>query len=243
MEERAERHWLIVWNSLQQTAQVAVRDLLEQLFGLRHEITRASVPSLKERLTTITHCLWMVYKLLQNGLKIRVDCGILGERMDHVERKLDRLARMHLSRDQRKDDRLLHLVAGCDRLLARRSLTMIANANGSAMRSLAIGSFGAQSKSRDMPGSIGMAACLHWSRIESELHELFEFVSRDPIDTLDGVDRQDYSSAFPRERHMESFLGIENDDVLIKVRVCAGDHPAIYVSSISSGSSTQSPPP
>ena len=31
---------------------------------------------------------------------------------------------------------------------------------------------------------------------------------------------------------MESFLGIENDDVLIKVRVCAGDHPAIYVSSI-----------
>ena len=77
-----------------------------------------------------------------------------------------------------------------------------------------------------------MVARLHWSRIESELHELFKLVSRDPIDTLDGVDRQDYSSAFPGERHMESFLGVEDDDVLIEVRVCAGDHPAIYVSSI-----------
>ena len=87
---------------------MTVGDLLEQLFGLRHEISRASVPSLKERLTTIAHCLRMVYNLLQNGLKIGVDGGILGERMDHIECKLDRLTRMHLSRDQRKDHRLLH---------------------------------------------------------------------------------------------------------------------------------------
>ena len=49
---------------------------------------------------------------------------------------------------------------------------------------------------------------------------------------LDGVDREDHPRAFPRERHVESFLGIEDDDVLIEVRIGAGDHPAIYVSSI-----------
>ena len=77
-----------------------------------------------------------------------------------------------------------------------------------------------------------MIARLHGGRIESELHELFKFVSRDPIDPKDGVDREDYSSAFPRERHMESFLSVEDDNVLIEVRIGAGDHPAIYVSSV-----------
>ena len=152
--------------------------------------------------------------------------------MDQLQRKFDRFARMHLSCYQRQDDRLLHLVAGSDRFLARMALTMIANPNGSAMRSLAIGGLRAQSESRALPGSISMITCLHGSRVESELQELFEFVSRDPIDSLDGVDREDYPRAFPRERHVESFLGIEDDDVLIEVRIGAGDHPAIYVSSI-----------
>ena len=116
---------------------------------------------------------------------------------------------------------------------------MIANANGSAMWSLAIGSFGAQSKSRDLPGSVGMVARLHWSRIESELHELFKFVSRDPIDALNGVDCQDHPRAFPWERHMESFLGIEHDDVLMQGITL----PSMSRASCPSGSSIQSPPP
>ena len=77
-----------------------------------------------------------------------------------------------------------------------------------------------------------MIARLHGGRVESELHELFKFVRRDSIDSLDGVDREDYSSAFPRDRRMESFLGVEDDDVPIEVRVRAGDHPAVYVSSV-----------
>ena len=77
-----------------------------------------------------------------------------------------------------------------------------------------------------------MIACLHGGRAESELPELFEFVSRDPINSPDGVDREDHPRAFPRERHVESFFGIEDDDILIEVRIGAGDHPAIYVSSI-----------
>ena len=232
MEERAERHWLIIRNSPQQTAQVAVRDLLEQLVGLRQKIVCTSVPRMKEGFAAIAHGLRAVHNFLQNRLKVGVDSGILSERMDQIERKFDRFARMHLSRYQRKDDRLLHLVAGSDRLLARVALTMIANANGIAMRSLAIGGFRAQSKSRDLPGSISMITCLHGGWVESELQKLFKFVSRDSIDPLDGIDREDYPSALPRERHVESFLGIEDDDVLIEVRIGAGDPPAIYVSSV-----------
>ena len=112
------------------------------------------------------------------------------------------------------------------------TLTMIANPNGSAMRSLAIGGLCAQSKSRDLPGSISMITCLHGGRVETKLHELFKFVSRDMIDSLDGVDREDHASALPRERHMESLFGVEDDDVLIEVRIAAGDHPAVYVSSV-----------
>ena len=113
----------------------------------------------------------MVHCLLQHGLEI-----------SRIERKLDRFSRMHLSRNQGKDDRLLHLVTG-----------------------------------------------LHWSRIEPELQKLLELIGRDPIDTLDGVDCQDYPRAFPAERHVESFLGVEYDGILSKVRVGARDHPAIYV--------------
>ena len=60
----------------------------------------------------------------------------------------------------------------------------------------------------------------------------FKFVSRDSIDSLDGVDREDDPSAFPRERRMESFLGVEDDDVPIEVSVGAGDHSAVYVPSV-----------
>ena len=84
-----------------------------------------------------------------------------------------------------------------------------------------------------------MVARLHRSRIEPELQKLFELICRDPIDTLNGVDRQDHPRAFPGERHMKSFLGVEDDDILVKVRVGAWDHPAIYISGIL----PESPPP
>ena len=77
---------------------------------------------------------------------------------DQLQRKFDRFARMHLSRYQRQDDRLLHLVAGSDRFLARMALTMFANPNGSAMRSLAICGLRAQSESRALPGCQGASA-------------------------------------------------------------------------------------
>ena len=109
---------------------------------------------------------------------------------------------------------------------------MIANPNGSAMRPLAIGGLRAQSKGGDLPGSIGMITCLHGSRVETELQELFKFVSRNSFDSLNGVDRDDDPSAFPRERRVESFLGVEDDDVPIEVNVRPGDHPAVYISSI-----------
>ena len=152
--------------------------------------------------------------------------------MDQVECTLNRFTRVELCGYQRKDNRLLHLVAGSDRLLAGATLTMIANPNGSAMRPLAIGGLRAQSKRGDLPGSIGMITCLHGSRVESELHELFKFVSRDSIDSLDGIDRDDDPSALPRERGMESFFGVEDDDVSIEVNVRPRDRPAVYISSV-----------
>ena len=109
---------------------------------------------------------------------------------------------------------------------------MIANPNGSAMRPLAIGGLRAQSKSGDLPRSIGMITCLHGSRVEAELHELFIFVSRDSIDSLDGVDREDDPRAFPRERSMESRLGVEDDDVPIEINVRPGDRPAVYIANV-----------
>ena len=75
---------------------------------------------------------------------------------------------------------------------------MIANPNGSAMRSFAISGFRAQSKSGDLPGGFGMITCLHGSWIETELQKLLKFVSRDSIDSLDGVDREDDPSAFQK---------------------------------------------
>ena len=232
MEKRAEHEWLVIWSSPQQTAQVAIRDLLEQLVGLRHKIASTSFPRVKKRLAPIDSDLQAVLQEIVDNPQAVCDRGVLSERMNQVECKFDRLARMHLCGYQRKDDRLLHLVAGSDRLLAGTTLTMIANPNGSAMRPLAIGGLRAQSKSGDLPGSIGMITRLHRGRVESELHELFKFVSRDSIDSLDRVDREDDPSAFPRERRMESFLGVEDDDVPIEVSVGAGDHPAVYVPSV-----------
>ena len=194
---------------------MAIWGLLEQLVGLWHKIASAGFPRMKKRLAPIANSLWVIHDLLQNGLKIGVDRGVLSERMNQVECKLDRFTRVELCGYQRKDNRLLHLIAGSDRLLAGSMLTMIANPNGSTMQSLAIGGLRAQSKSGDLPGSIGMITCLHGSRIESELHELFKFVSRDSIGSLDGVDREDDPSALPRERRMESLLGVEDDDVSI----------------------------
>ena len=109
---------------------MAIWDLLEQLVGLRHKISSTSFPRVKKRLAPIAHCLWVIHNFLQNGLKVGVDRGVLSERMNQVECKFDGLARMHLCGYQRKDDRLLHLVAGSDRLLAGTTLTMIANPNG-----------------------------------------------------------------------------------------------------------------
>ena len=152
--------------------------------------------------------------------------------MDQVERTLDRFTRVELGGYQRKDNRLLHLVAGSDRFLAGATLTMITNSNGSTMRPLANGGLRAQSKRGNLPGNVGMITGLHGSRIESELHELFKFVSRDSIDSLDGIDREDDPSAFPRERSMESFFGVEDDDVPIEVNVRPRDHPAVYISSV-----------
>ena len=104
--------------------------------------------------------------------------------------------------------------------------------HGSTMRSLAISGLRAQSKSGDLPGSFGMITCLHGSWIETELQKLLKFVSRDSIDSLDGVDREDDPSAFLRERRMESLLGVEDNDVSIEVDVRAGDHPTVNVSSV-----------
>ena len=245
MEKRAEREWLVIRSSPQQTAQVAIRDLLEQLVGLRHEIVSTSFPRVKKRLATIAHCLWVIHNFLQNGLKVGVDSGILSERMDQVERKFDRLARMHLCGYQRKDDRLLHLVAGSDRVLAGMTLTMIANPNGSAMRPLAIGGLRAQSKSGDLPGSFSMIARLHGGRVESELHELFKLVSRDSIDSLDGVDtarttRVPSQGSVARRASLALKTMMSRSKSVLEPGIT---RPSMSRASCPSGSSIQSPPP
>ena len=245
VEKRAELKWFIIRSSPQQTAQVAIRDLLEQLVGLWHKVESTSFPSMQKRLAPIANCLWVIHDFLQNGLKVGVDRRILSERMDQVERTLDRFTRVELCGYQRKDNRLLHLVAGSDRFLAGATLTMIANSNGSTMRPLAIGGLRAQSKRGNLPGNVGMITCLHGSRVESELHELFKFVSRDSIDSLDGIDREDDPSAFPRERSMESFyLALKTMMSRSKSTLDPGiARPSIFRASCPSGSSIQSPPP
>ena len=160
VEESAERHWLIIRNTPQQAAKVAVRDLFEQAFGLGDEGTSAGIPVRQEGCAAIADSSRVIHNLLQNDLKIRVDRCILGERVDRVQSKLDRLAWMHLRGDQRKDDRLIHLVASRDRLLARRSLAMVANSNRGAMRALAICILGFQSEGRDLPRHVCVIARL-----------------------------------------------------------------------------------
>ena len=74
-----------------------------------------------------------------------------------------------------------------------------------------------------------MVTRLHRSRIEPKLQKMFDFICRYSIDTLNGVDRQDDPRSFLGERHMESFLGVEDDGILIKLRVGTRDRPTIYV--------------